>query len=262
MTLAEITAGFLEHVRQNKSPVQSQVQSGAYERAITLLPGYFSANAPLTDMSALALRDFLARWYLEKACTSKFSDTKAPEPEAPSAETVGSSLESRERVNPDPLPEPHEMLDSLEGLFVWAEQKTGLDLVSQASPILAELRESLPRALELTDSMWRWLRGRGGAFTFPEFLTSFEEGGHGQYDIDVPGKVGAMEGFFRIVRVRGALVEAEELISEARIWPITFPVQVAALLDEGYIINLELERTREGWQIAGCGFAYPPGTDV
>jgi hypothetical protein len=262
MTLAEITASFLEHVRQNKSPAQSKLQSGIDERAMNLLLGYFSANAPLTNITASALRDFLARWYVEKACTSKFSDARAGELETPSAEIVGPSLAVRERARPEPLPEPREMLDSLERCLAWAGQQTGLDLVSQASPIFAELGRSLSRALEVTDSLWSWLRDRGGAFTFPEFLTSFEEGGHGQYDIDAPGTVGAMEGFFRIVRVRGALVEAEELISEARIWPIMFPVKVAALLDEGYIINLELERTREGWQIAGCGFAYPPGTDV
>ena len=260
MTLAETTASFLEHIRQNKSPVQSQVQSGAHERAMNLLPGYFSVNAPLTDMSASALRDFLARWYVEKACTSKFGDSKTTERDKPSTSIAGSRLASREHANP--VPEPHEMLDSLEGFLGWADQQTGLDLVSQASPILSELRESLPRALEITDSMWSWLRDRGGAFTFPEFLTSFEEGGHGQYDIDAPGTVGAIEGFFRIVRVQGALVEAEELISEARIWPILFPAEVAARLDEGYIINLELARAREGWQIAGCGFTYPPGTDV
>jgi hypothetical protein len=227
-----------------------------------LLAGYFPSNAPLTGMSPILLRDFLARWYVEKACTSKSNDAKATEFEAPSTETAGPSLASRARATPDPLPEPHEVLDSLEEFLVWVEHQKGLDLVSQASPVLAELRLSLPRALEVTDSMWSWLRDRGGAFTFPEFLTSFEEGGQGQYDIDAPGTVGAMEGFFRIVRVQGVMVEAEELISEARIWPIIFPVQVAALLDEGYIINLELARTGEGWQIAGCGFAYPPGTDV
>jgi hypothetical protein len=260
MTLADITASFLEHISQSKSPVQSQVQSGSHEQTMNLLRGYFSADATLTDISAFALRDFLARSYLEKACTSKFSDTKAPELEATLAETVG--LASRERAKPDSLPEPHEVLDSLEEFLEWAEQQTGLDLVSQALPILGELSDSLPRAFEISDSMWSWLRDRGGAFTFPEFLTSFEEGGHGQYDIDVPGAVGAVEGFFRIVRVQGAMVEAEELISEARIWPIIFPADVAARLAEAFIINLELARAGEGWLIVGCGFTYPPGTDV
>ena len=229
---------------------------------MNLLAAYFSAGAPLTDVSAAALRDFLARWYVEKACTSKSSDSNAAERDTPSTVTADSRLASREHAKSDQVPAPHEMLDSLARFLGWAEQQTGLDLVSQALPIFAELHESLPRALELTDSLWSWLRDRGGAFTFPEFLTSFEEGGHGQYDIDAPGTVGAIEGFFRIVRVQGTLVEAEELVSEARIWPIIFPAEVVARLDEGYIVNLELARARQGWQIAGCGFAYPPGTDV
>ena len=40
------------------------------------------------------------------------------------------------------------------------------------------------------------------------------------------------------------------------------PIHVAPLLEDGYIINLELVRKAEGWQIAGCGFAYPPGTEI
>jgi hypothetical protein len=62
--------------------------------------------------------------------------------------------------------------------------------------------------------------------------------------------------------VEGASVEAEELISEERVWPIIFPSEAAALLEDGYIINLELVRKPEGWQIAGCGFAYPPGAEI
>jgi hypothetical protein len=106
------------------------------------------------------------------------------------------------------------------------------------------------------------VRQSGGAFSFPEFLTSFEEGGSSQYDIDVPGNVGAIDGYFRIIRVDGVLAEAEELISEERVWPIVFPFEVAALLDDGYIINMELVRKMEGWQIVGCGFTYPPGTEI
>jgi site-specific recombinase XerD len=66
----------------------------------------------------------------------------------------------------------------------------------------------------------------------------------------------------RIIRVEGSLVEAEDLISEERVWPIIFPFEVAVLLDRAYVINLELVRTKEGWQIASCGFAYPPGTEI
>ena len=259
MTLAEITASFLEHTRKNDSAVKVQTQS-IHEQVMNLLTAYFSVDAPLTDLSASRLRDFLSRWYVEKACTSKFRDSKAVRLDRHSMLTTG--LESGQWDKSDSFPEPNETLDSLTQFLGWAEEQTGLDLPPQATPVLAELRESIPRALTITDSMWRWLRERGGAFMFPEFLTSFEEGGHGQYDIDTPGTVGAIEGFFRIVRVNGALVEAEDLISEERISPIVFPAEVANLLDEGYIVNLELARSHEGWQIAGCGFTYPPGTEV
>ncbi|HSE38485.1 MAG TPA: hypothetical protein VLG74_14365, partial [Blastocatellia bacterium] len=144
----------------------------------------------------------------------------------------------------------------------WVDQQTDAHQAPAFSAMLNELRRSLPRALAITDALTAALRARGGAFTFPEFLTSFEEGGGSQYDIDVAGKVGAIDGYFRIVRVEGSVVEAEELISEERLWPIVFPAEAAELLEEGYIINLELVRNLEGWRIAGCGFAYPPGTEI
>ena len=74
--------------------------------------------------------------------------------------------------------------------------------------------------------------------------------------------MGAIEGYFRIIRVDGSLVEAEEMISGGNVWPIVFPAKDAAQLDDRYILNLELVRVKEGWRIARCGFAYPPGTDV
>jgi len=153
-------------------------------------------------------------------------------------------------------------LDSLAEFFTWADQQAGADQATQYSPMLIELSRSLPRALEIANALTSALRQRGGAFNFPEFLTSFEQGGSSQYDIDAPGNLGAIDGYFRIVRVEGASVEGEELISEERVWPIVFPSEVAALLEDGYIINLELVRKPEGWQIAACGFAYPPGTEI
>ncbi|HST22533.1 MAG TPA: hypothetical protein VLR90_15525, partial [Blastocatellia bacterium] len=89
-----------------------------------------------------------------------------------------------------------------------------------------------------------------------------EEGGHSSYDLDEIGEVGAIEGYFRITRIEGAMAEAEEVITEERVWPIIFPRDLASRLTNGYIINLELVRSKEGWQIAACGFAYPPGTDI
>jgi hypothetical protein len=144
----------------------------------------------------------------------------------------------------------------------WVDRQAGIDLAVQSLPILIELKRSLPCALEITAALSSWLQERGGAFSFPEFLTSFEDGGRSQYDIDAPGQIGAIEGYFRIIRVEGSLVEAEEIISEECVWPIIFPLEIAARFDDRYVVNLELVRAAEGWQIAGCGFVYPPGTEV
>jgi hypothetical protein len=161
----------------------------------------------------------------------------------------------------DRLPGPQELLLSVADFFRWTD-KTNEGLTARCLQILTELSETLPRAFEITRLLSSWVQERRGAFTFPEFLTSFDEGGHSQYDIDTPGNIGALEGYFRIVRVEGSLVEAEDLITEERVWPIAFPPELALLLNRPYVINLELLRAKEGWHIASCGFAYPPGTEV
>ena len=128
--------------------------------------------------------------------------------------------------------------------------------------VLNELRVTVPRALEIAGDLASCIGSQRGAFSFPEFLTLFEEGGRSEYDIDTPGDVGALEGYFRIVRIEGSMVEAEELTSEDRIWPIIFPAEIAARLETQYIINLELVRAPEGWKIVDCGVVYPPGTEI
>ena len=243
MTLAEATARFLDYARQHDSPVTPQPQSSVRAQVLLLLRACFPIDSVLSEISPESLRDFLSRWYVERACALTANDSN------PSAD-------------PDQVPQPSDLLDSVAAFFKWADQQDGVDRFQKYSAILIELSRSLPRALEITSALTNALRRRGGAFGFPEFLTSFEEGGGSQYDIDVPGNVGAIDGYFRIVRVEGSSVEAEELISEDRVWPIVFPSEVAALLVEGHIINLELVRKPEGWQIAGCGFAYPPGTEI
>jgi hypothetical protein len=208
-------------------------------------------------MNAASVRDFLARWYLEKACTLNLNT-----PESLERVSTSDPLPASELPNFDYLPAPQQLLASMTAFLGWVEENTGEKLREQCSQIPAELGETLPQAIEITRLLSNWIQERRGAFSFPEFLTSFEEGGSSQYDIDTPGNIGALEGYFRIIRVEGSLVEAEDLISEERVWPITFSPEVAVLLDRPYVINLELLRRKEGWQIAGCGFAYPPGTEV
>ena len=120
----------------------------------------------------------------------------------------------------------------------------------------------MTREEEIAALLAQYLNKRRGAFAFPEFLTSFEEGGRSAFDLDAPGEAAALEGYFRITRIEGKLVEAEETISETRAWPIIFPLEVAERLINGLIINLEIVRTDEGWQITDCGLAYPPGTEL
>ncbi len=258
MTLAEATERFLD-ANQDDSNSCRRLQPHITHQALSLLTGCFHSNASMCEIGPSALRDFLSRWYVEKACGSKPRSSNAVEHGGQS--TAGPILDDLNAQRTDQVLEPIELLDSIEEFFKWAEQDAAKQS-PEISPILIELRHSLPRALAITNALSSALRERGGAFHFPEFLTSFEEGGSSQYDIDVPGNVGGIDGYFQIIRVEGSWVEAEELISEERVWPIVFPPGVTALLDCGYIINLELVRNPEGWQIAGCGFAYPPGTEI
>jgi hypothetical protein len=64
------------------------------------------------------------------------------------------------------------------------------------------------------------------------------------------------------MRIEGSLVEAEELTTEDRVWPIIYHAEIAASLEAQYIINLELVRVPEGWKIVDCGVVYPPGTEI
>ena len=248
MTLGEATSLFLAFSRSRCSTADPRINSETNEQSLLLLTSYYSNDIAVYEITPSNLRDFLARWYVEKSSGSKPIDSISVE------KNVATANQSS--------PEPLDLIASIGEFIGWIDQHTGSNQAECLSPVLNELRTSLPRALAITNALSRAIRNRGGAFSFPEFLTSFEEGGSSQYDIDVPGNVGAIDGYFRIVRVEGSAVEAEEMISDDRVWPIAFPSEAAALLDVGYIVNLELVRKVEGWQIASCGFAYPPGTEI
>jgi hypothetical protein len=224
MTLREASIRFLEHF----NPQNAHDQNGQHARAQTI--GFLTSYLPeaaLAELTPARLRDFIARWYIE---------------------------ETNHQLDPQAL------LKSLADFLSWIDATGDSAVHKGCHTVIAELRASLPRAVEISNILSTQLRARG-AFGFPEFLTSFEGGGRSQYDVDVGGSVAALEGFFRICRLDGTRVEAEELISGERVWPVTFPANVLADPDIGYIINLELVRAAEGWHIATCGFAYPPGTE-
>lgn len=224
MTLAEASSRFLTDTKSKTSchPDEAQAQT----RTLELLTGYLP-EAQLTDLTAAALRDFIARWYVEQT---------------------------------NHHPEPQALLDSIEAFLSWIDANTDSTFEESCRAVVAELKTSLPRALEISDILSSQLRSRG-AFGFPQFLTSFEEGGRSQYDMDVGGSVAALEGFFRVSRVDGTNIEAVELISEERVWPVRVPPAAAAAVEVGYIINLELVRAGDVWLMGACGFAYPPGTE-
>jgi hypothetical protein len=211
-------------------------------RSLNLLADYFSPSTdfPLTEIDARRLRDFLARWYVEK--TAAVEEVESPR-------TSGAEA----------------LLDSLTRFFSWVDSAEGPALARELLPIIRELGETLPRALKITRELAACVRERGGQFHFPEFLTSFEEGGRSRYDIDdydQGAQASTREGYFRILRAEGVLFEAVDTVSESRVWPIIFPERVAPLLAPDYIIDLQLVRGPEGWQVADCGFAYPPGAEV
>ena len=219
MKLAEAITRFVDHQPRLNDSTSTHPQS-----AVLLLNEYFSAGAALSDITRISLRHFLSRWYAEKWLGS-----------------TADSSSDRTRVAA-----ALDLLDSIEKFVSWADKQSGTGQLIELMPVLNELRLSLPRAIQITDALTKAVHAQRGAFTFPEFLTSFEEGGSSQYDIDTPGDVGAVEGYFRVNRIEGRKVEAEELISERRVWPIIFPQEVAEILDSGYILNLELVRKIEG----------------
>lgn len=228
MKMGEAAAAFLQDVEEQISADKAE------RRSLDLLTYFFTADN-LDDITPCRLRDFLARHYIEK-------------------------VSARDSI--EEIPRPDRLISTVREFFSWADQYSHGDSAKEYLKVIAELEVSLPRALEIFITLSSCLARRGGAFTFPEYLISFEEGGRSQYDIDEAGDAGAREGYFRVIRIEGIRVEAEELITEESIWPLIFPEEVAPLLEPQYIINLEIIRASDAWHIASCGFAYPPGTEI
>jgi len=215
--------------------LNSSADSQSNRGSIGLLKQYLTTRTETpTQLSAAVLRDFVSRWWIERAVSNE---------ESPAAT----------------------LLKSLTSFLAWLNRGDATGAEAECTCLLEELSKTLPRAIEITAALSRHVGKRGGAFSFPEFLTTFADGGQSQYDIDVAGEgggPGAIEGYFRIIRVEGSSVEVEEIISEERSWPLTLPDEIASLIEPGYIVNLEIIRNREVWLISACGFAYPPGTEM
>ena len=225
--LSQAAAAFL--ASSTISPRRAgQNDSAAFDLLVRQL-----ADPDIEQLTPAQLRDFLSRWYVEEACARRRSTLAA-------------------------LPEAEALIATLKDFFRWTDRARR----PQFDNILDEMAATVPRAVEISVALAAESAERGGAVSFPEFLTTFTEGGQSEYDIGAPtGEVGVREGYFRILSIAGRDVTAEEIIQEERVTPIVFPAAIARLLAPGYILNLELVRTAEGWQIAGSGFAYPPGTE-
>ncbi len=233
MTLAQAVQDFIEHLAgQSAAPA-------FYLSALSSLTDRFGGTRPVSAITPNWLHSFLACWYVEQV----------------SATSPSATLLSR-------LPEPQEMIVALQDFFRWlAQSESGAPAAARLA-VIAELAPHLPRALQCFTALTRHLAERGGAVTFTEYLSSFEAGGRSAYDLDTPEEVGSLEGYFRILRIAGTEIEAEEIITETIIWPIRFPESVTEFMTIGFLLNLEVVRLAGEWRIAGCGFVYPPGTDV
>ena len=195
------------------------------------------ADPDIEQLTPALLRDFLARWYVEEASGCQPSTLPA-------------------------LPAAEALIAALKDFFRWSERISDAALNRVRLQVLDSLTETVPRAIAISVALAAESARRGGAVSFPEFLTTFAEGGQSEYDVGDPsGEAGVKEGYFCILAVEGREVAAEELIQEEQVSPILFPDKIARLLAPGYILSLELVRTAEGWQVAGSGFAYPPGTE-
>jgi hypothetical protein len=245
MSLNRAKAAFLDEQHPDRKPDARAI-------SLELLCNSF-ADLDLKDFTSEQLRHFLSVWFLEETIVHSSSPDQTGH-----------------------FPDAQTMLACLTDFFTWAGESAidrstvdgsagteGEALNRERLAVLQSLHKTLPRAIALTRSLSDALAKRGGAFTFPEFLTSFEEGGQSAYDIGgAAGDTSTIEGYFYILGVDGINVEAEESISERQISPILFPQETIALLDVGYIINLELIYLQSSWQIVNCGFAYPPDTEI
>lgn len=259
MKLAQATSAFIAERKRRDAAreVAGSNDSGALAHSLELLYDYFS-DIRLDEITDARLRDFLSHWYLEEVISR--STSQDPSTNFPKAQTIIASLSEFFRWLDETSTNNFQQESLRETL---TQEPLGTAIAQERLEVLKSLQEALPRAIEITEALSHHLAERTGAFAFPEFLTSFEEGGQSLYDIgSVSGKVSAMEGYFQILRVDGLKVLAEELITERQVWPIIFPEEAARLLSADYIINLELICLENGWQIINCGFAYPPGTEI
>jgi len=232
-TLADVAISFLEN--------PSQVEDRG--RAISLLIEYFGSETRLADLNADSLNDFLCRWCIER---SRHSETDA------AGRRVDSSRALIQAI-------PKTVLELLD----FASRQVDPATASASREAVEYARINLPRSLEVSRLLAEAVSRDESGTEFRDFLTTFEAGGQSEYDVDDPSdsvvddQPAALEGFFRVKKIEGTLVEMEEVIGEELVGLVFFPADVAALLQPEDVLELELIADGENWSIIACGFAYP-----
>src|SRR5688572_11602373 len=203
MKLARAQATFFEerNQRHETSALVESDETSPLVDSLELLSGYFS-NIPLDEITSARLREFLSRWYLEEAIA--LSASQNPSTNFPTAPTIIASLSEFFRWIEERAINKFEKERLTEAT---TQKAASAALAQERFAVLKSLQETLPRAIEITRTLSQHLANRGGAFTFPEFLTSFEEGGQSVYDIgSASSEVSAIEGYFKILRLHGTRI--------------------------------------------------------
>jgi hypothetical protein len=236
MKLADAISAFLEQT------AGEQTSSGDLLKSLV---EHLGRDAEITDLAPERLFDFLNRSYI--------------------AGTEHSRIDPKQGIAADRCArEDVECFSEAFARFVDWGLKNNVPLGEDCRGVVEEARDAISRALEISERLAKAMHRDRDAFGFPEFLTTFEEGGRSEYGLDStdPHRKCSdtiLEGYFRIARVEGTLVEAVDTMTGELVGPIDFPPEVATLLARDYVIELELVRDGRQWRIGGCGFAYPPG---
>ncbi|HMG35334.1 MAG TPA: hypothetical protein VKM94_15450 [Blastocatellia bacterium] len=152
--------------------------------------------------------------------------------------------------------------DSLTVFFRWAQCEVGLEDLEGLEKALDEVCATIPRAVEIAALLNEVSSARRGGFGFPEFLTSFEDGGRSSYDLDAPGKSGTRGGYFRVKSATGLETVLEHSASGELVAPVELPFEIATLISEGFILDLELLFKDGRWVVYDNGIVYPPSVQV
>jgi hypothetical protein len=238
MTVADAITVFIRESRTNSSD-NSQLWT---------IEKYLPITTDLSDISPALLKNTIGRWAVERPETGNRPGLQSGQHASSHAPATTSSIDLALRF------------------FSWCEGDESSGITEAHLSELRDLQTTITVAQTISSALALWLRGKRGAFGFSEFLTSFEDGGHSEYDLqtitrDPSEKESAIESYFKVLRVDGTVAEVEDVISGMPVGPVEFPEAISDQIAAGYTLNLELIRDNDRWQIVDAGLVYPPGVD-